>query len=120
MQANAVAQARAITAQAFAAGTVPAPYYLYLLARAQRAAMPAPAVANGCAGPATAGGSVFVQRHTAGHKQVRKAPASHAATPTATRAAWVPRKVRQQRLVNGTPVMREFWVTTRAQVTVVA
>lgn len=116
---QAIAHAQAVTAAAFAKGQVPAPYYLYLLARANaRQLAGTRAVAPGCASPATAGGTVYVQRHTAGHKCLRGA--QHAPrVPAATRAQWVSRKVRQRVTVpGGRQVWREIWVTTRAQVAV--
>lgn len=112
-----VARAQAHTAACFARGTVPAPYYMYLLMRAQRASA---ATASGCANPATAGGAAYVQRHTAQHKQCHRAPANHAVTPTATRAAWVTMQVPVTRTVRGVPVQKLVTVTNRKQVTVVA
>lgn len=104
---SAIAHAQRVTAAAFAKGTVPAPYYLHLLMRAQAANMPRANV-SGCAG--MAGGTVYVQRYTA-----------QAKGPTATRRAesQVLVQLRPRRFTGGYTIRPWAKVTVQKQVTVV-
>lgn len=114
--ANLVAEAQAVTARAFSKGSVPAPFYLHVLAQAQARAMRASvAVAPGTANPHTAGGTVYVQRHTAAHKLLPGATYAPY-TPAATRRQWVTRTVRVRTHAHG---WRNVVVTNQASVPVI-
>lgn len=110
-----VAHARKV----FATNHNPAPYYVFLLLRAQ-AAGKATQYGSGKV-RASAWGAQYAQGYTATHKQCVRAVPNHQYTPCATRAAWVQVTVPVHRtLPNGQRVRKLCTVTNRKQVTVVA
>lgn len=102
---TAVVQARAVTSAAFAKGTVPAPYYLYVLARYNALCQAASkAVQSGCA-----------NNRPAGLQYVRSF-GSTAQYPKATRRMQTTRLVPRKVLVrNGVQLHPYVQVTVTAQ-----